>query len=263
MDGHAGSPLGLSRTLPVGGGLLVPYSLSGCPVIKQLMQMVTMVPGQGGRLQSVCLPSQARRPEGSTESRGPAAPAGEVGALGACGFRTASPRGACLWKTGLKEVLERVRRTRAGGWAGAGERAWVCKGVAGFQYISHTDSARGLFSEKVRQILLKSMSVTCWQGPAENQGAAGVGEGGGGEEGPSGRREEPERVRQRHRAPLGRPSACPLEQSAGGSTGSPLAGGWRRVLETRPPSTLGPPGGSVVGPRPVWGQGGLLGNLAP
>ena len=46
------SPFDLSRTLPVGGGLLVPYSLSlslsGSPVIKQLMQMVTMVPGQGG-----------------------------------------------------------------------------------------------------------------------------------------------------------------------------------------------------------------------
>ena len=35
----------------VGGGLLVPYSLLGSPVIKQLMQMVTMVPGQGGRFQ--------------------------------------------------------------------------------------------------------------------------------------------------------------------------------------------------------------------
>ena len=39
-----------------GGGLLVPYSLSGSPVIKQLMQMVTMVSGQGGRFQSVCFP---------------------------------------------------------------------------------------------------------------------------------------------------------------------------------------------------------------
>ena len=47
------SPFDLSRTLPVGGGLLVPYSLSGSPVIKQLMQMVTLVPGQGGRSQSV------------------------------------------------------------------------------------------------------------------------------------------------------------------------------------------------------------------
>ena len=51
MDGHAVSPLDLSRTLPVGGGLLVPYSLSGSPVIKQLMQMVTMVPDQGGWFQ--------------------------------------------------------------------------------------------------------------------------------------------------------------------------------------------------------------------
>ena len=56
VDGHAVSPLDLSRTLPVGGGLLFPYSLSGCPVIKQLMQMVTMVPGQGGLFQSVCFP---------------------------------------------------------------------------------------------------------------------------------------------------------------------------------------------------------------
>ena len=40
----------------VGGGLLVPYSLPGSPVIKQLMQMVTMIPGQGGRFQSVCFP---------------------------------------------------------------------------------------------------------------------------------------------------------------------------------------------------------------
>ena len=50
------SPFDLSRTLPVGGGLLVPCSLTGPPVIKQLMQMVTMVPGQGGRFQSVCFP---------------------------------------------------------------------------------------------------------------------------------------------------------------------------------------------------------------
>ena len=32
--------------LLVGGGLLVPCFLPGPPVIKQLMQMVTMVPGQ-------------------------------------------------------------------------------------------------------------------------------------------------------------------------------------------------------------------------
>ena len=54
--GHVVSPFDLSRTLPVGGGLLVPCSLPGPPVVKQLMQMVTMVPGQGGRFQSVCLP---------------------------------------------------------------------------------------------------------------------------------------------------------------------------------------------------------------
>ena len=56
MVGHAKSLLDLSRTLPVDGSLLVPCSLPGAPVIKQLMQMVAMVPGQGGRFQSVCFP---------------------------------------------------------------------------------------------------------------------------------------------------------------------------------------------------------------
>ena len=56
VDGHAVSPFDLSRTLLVGGGLLILYFLPGSPVIKQLMQMVTMVPGQGGRFQSVCFP---------------------------------------------------------------------------------------------------------------------------------------------------------------------------------------------------------------
>ena len=56
MDGQAVSPFDLSRTLLVGGGLLVPYSLSGPLVIKQLMEMLTIVPGQGGRFQSVCFP---------------------------------------------------------------------------------------------------------------------------------------------------------------------------------------------------------------
>ena len=51
---HVVSPLDLSRTLPVGGPLLVPCSLPGPSVVKQLMQMVTMVSGQGGRFQSVC-----------------------------------------------------------------------------------------------------------------------------------------------------------------------------------------------------------------
>ena len=54
VDRHAVSPFDFSRTLPVGGGLLVPCSLPGPPVIKQLMQMVTMVPDQGGPFQSVC-----------------------------------------------------------------------------------------------------------------------------------------------------------------------------------------------------------------
>ena len=56
MDRHVVSPFDLSQTLPVGGGLLVLYSLPGSPVIKQLVQMVTMVLGQGGRFQSVCFP---------------------------------------------------------------------------------------------------------------------------------------------------------------------------------------------------------------
>ena len=37
MDGQVVSPLDLSRTILAGGGLLVPYSLSGSPAIKQLM----------------------------------------------------------------------------------------------------------------------------------------------------------------------------------------------------------------------------------
>ena len=54
--GQMVSPFDLSRTLVVGGGLLVPSSLPGPTVVKQLMQMVTMVPGQGGRFQSACFP---------------------------------------------------------------------------------------------------------------------------------------------------------------------------------------------------------------
>ena len=54
-DGHAVSPFDLSPALPVGGGLLVLYSLSGS-VIKHLMQMVTVATGQGGQFQSVCFP---------------------------------------------------------------------------------------------------------------------------------------------------------------------------------------------------------------
>ena len=54
--GQVVSPSDLFWTLLVGGGLLVPSSLPGPPVVKQLMQMVTMVPGQGGRFRSVCFP---------------------------------------------------------------------------------------------------------------------------------------------------------------------------------------------------------------
>ena len=50
------SPFDLSQTLSAGGGLLVPCSLPGPPDIKQHMQMVTTVPGQGGQFQSVCFP---------------------------------------------------------------------------------------------------------------------------------------------------------------------------------------------------------------
>ena len=52
--GHVVSHFDLSWTLPVDGGLLVPCSLPGPPVLKQLMHMVTRVPGQGGQFQSVC-----------------------------------------------------------------------------------------------------------------------------------------------------------------------------------------------------------------
>ena len=54
--GHVVSPLDLSLTLPVGGGLLVPCSLPGPSAVKHFMQTVTMVPGQRGWFQSVCFP---------------------------------------------------------------------------------------------------------------------------------------------------------------------------------------------------------------
>ena len=53
VGGQMVSPFDLSQTLPVDGGLLVPCSLPGSPIIKQLMRMVTKGPGQGGRFQSV------------------------------------------------------------------------------------------------------------------------------------------------------------------------------------------------------------------
>ena len=54
--GQVVSPFDLSRILLVGVGLLGPCSLPGPPVIKQLMQMVTVLPSQGGWFQSVCFP---------------------------------------------------------------------------------------------------------------------------------------------------------------------------------------------------------------
>ena len=54
--GYVVSPFDLSQTLSVGGGLLVPCSLPGPPVVKQLMQIVTREPGQGGQFQSLCFP---------------------------------------------------------------------------------------------------------------------------------------------------------------------------------------------------------------
>ena len=52
--GHVMSPFDLSQSLRV--GLLAPCSLPGPPVIKQVMHMVTMVPGQGEQFQSVYFP---------------------------------------------------------------------------------------------------------------------------------------------------------------------------------------------------------------
>ena len=56
---HVMSPFDLSRTLPVGGGLLVPCSLPGPPVIKQLMQMVTVVSGRVDSFNQCASPNSA------------------------------------------------------------------------------------------------------------------------------------------------------------------------------------------------------------
>ena len=56
MVGHVVSPFDLSLILPVGGGLLVPYSLPVSPVVKQLMRMVTKGPAQGGVVSVRVLP---------------------------------------------------------------------------------------------------------------------------------------------------------------------------------------------------------------
>ena len=47
MVGHVVSHFDHSLTLLLGSGLLVPCSLPGLPIVKQLLQMVTMVPGWG------------------------------------------------------------------------------------------------------------------------------------------------------------------------------------------------------------------------
>ena len=67
------SPFDLSRTLLVGGGLSVLYSLPGSPVIKQLMQMVAMVPGPGWVVSISVLPLTVS----IEEERGPLCPQGE------------------------------------------------------------------------------------------------------------------------------------------------------------------------------------------
>ena len=61
MEGHAVSPFDLSLTLPVGGGLLVPYSLPGSPVMKQLMRMVTKGPGRVGGFSQLASPNRVGR----------------------------------------------------------------------------------------------------------------------------------------------------------------------------------------------------------
>ena len=53
MEWHLLSPFDLSWILVVGGSLLVPRSLPGPPVVRELMQVVTIRPGQGRRFRSV------------------------------------------------------------------------------------------------------------------------------------------------------------------------------------------------------------------
>ena len=59
MVRHVLSSFDLSQTLLVGGGLLVPYSLLGPPVVKQLMQMVTRCLARVGGF-SQCVSSNRR-----------------------------------------------------------------------------------------------------------------------------------------------------------------------------------------------------------
>ena len=52
LVGHVTFSFDFSQTILIGGGLLVPYSLPGPPVIKQLMQIATVVLDQDGRFHS-------------------------------------------------------------------------------------------------------------------------------------------------------------------------------------------------------------------
>ena len=57
MVGHVVSYFDLPRTLLVGGGFLVLCSLPGPPVVKQLMNMVTMVPARVGGFSECASPN--------------------------------------------------------------------------------------------------------------------------------------------------------------------------------------------------------------
>ena len=53
MDWPLLSSFDLSQVIPIGGRLLVSHSLPGLPAERQVLQVVTILPGQGGQFQSV------------------------------------------------------------------------------------------------------------------------------------------------------------------------------------------------------------------
>jgi len=56
MDWPLLSSFDLSQVTPIGDSLLVSHSLPGLPAERQVLQVVTILPGQGGQFQSViCL----------------------------------------------------------------------------------------------------------------------------------------------------------------------------------------------------------------
>ena len=59
--GHMASPFDLSCACPVGGGLLALFSVPGSPVIQLLIQLLTMVPGQGGGLSQGVSPTSSAK----------------------------------------------------------------------------------------------------------------------------------------------------------------------------------------------------------